>query len=270
MSTSNRIVMLSVGIGKYQNSRINPLALTLDDARAMSQIFCGISPTDPVVKLLLDQDATKAGIRAGIDWLAETVGPDDIAIWYYSGHGARYADPNSDDPSAYDEYLCPYDTFVQKQDPSTMLRDKEIKEWIKSITAKTDNLVAIFDSCHSGDAVQLGEATPKEIERTLVEEMLEGITLGAEPAGMVSSRGPLQGHMLLAAAQPQQRSYEIRGMHNGLFTAYVLQAMQDSGITTFYSLFKAAADEVNRVAAQYRLQQTPQLMQRAQGDLAFR
>ncbi|MGE5603098.1 MAG: caspase family protein [Nitrososphaerales archaeon] len=270
MSTPNRIVMLSIGIGNYQNPRINPLSLTRDDAKAMSQVFRGVGPTDPVVKLLLDQDATKAGIKAGIDWLAETAGPDDIAIWYYSGHGARYADPNSDEPNAYDEFLCPYDTFVQKQDISTMLRDKEIKEWIKGITAKTKSLVAIFDSCHSGDAVQLGEATPKEIERSLVEEMLEGITLGAEPAGMVSTKGPLEGHMLLAAAQPHQRSYEIRGMHNGLFTTYVLQAMQDSGITTFYSLFKVAAEGVNRDAARYRLQQTPQLMQRAQGDLAFR
>jgi uncharacterized caspase-like protein len=270
VSTPNRIVMLSIGIGRYQNPKINQLSLTRGDAIAMSQVFCGIGPTDPVVKLLLDEDATKANIQDGVDWLANTVGPDDIAIWYYSGHGARYADPNSDEPNAYDEFLCPYDTFVQKQDISTMLRDKEIKEWIKAVTARTNNLVAIFDSCHSGDAVQLGEATPKEIERSLVEEMLEGISLGSDPAGMVSTKGPLQGHMLLAAAQPHQRSYEIRGMNNGLFTTYVLEGMQDSGITTFYSLFKAAADGVNKDAARYRLQQTPQLMQRAQGDLAFR
>lgn len=267
--------MLSIGVGQYQNPRINPLALTHADALAMSQVFTGLvpnnlTPTAPVARLLLDQEATKAGIKAGVDWLAETVGPDDIAIWYYSGHGARYADPNSDEPNAFDEFLCPYDTFVQAQDPSTMVRDKEIKEWLKTITARTPNLVAIFDSCHSGDTVQLGEATPKELERNFVEEMLEGISLGAAPAGMVSSRGPLDGHMLLAAAQPHQRAYEIRNMQNGLFTTYLLQALQNPDINTFYGLFKAAADGVIVTAAKARVQQTPQLMPRAQGDLVFR
>ncbi len=181
-----------------------------------------------------------------------------------------YADPNSDEPNAFDEFLCPYDTFAQQQDLATLLRDKEIKEWLKTITSRTKNMVAIFDSCHSGDAVQLGEATPKELERSLVEEMLDGITLGTQPAGMVSAKGPLEGHMLLAAAQPHQRSYEVRGMQNGLFTTYVLKALANPGITTFYGLFKAAADGVIADAARYRLQQTPQLMQRAQGDLAFR
>ncbi len=220
--------------------------------------------------MLLNQDATKAGIKAGVDWLTEQVGPDDIAVWYYSGHGARYADPNADDPTAYDEFLCPYDTFMQKQDTSTMVRDKEIKEWLKVLTARTPNVVAIFDSCHSGDAVQLGEATPKEIERNIVEEMLEGIELGARPAGLVSTKDPLWGHMLLAAAQPHQRAYELRGKQNGLFTTYVLKAMQDPGVNTFYGLFKAACDEVITAAAQARVQQTPQLMPREQGDLAFR
>jgi uncharacterized caspase-like protein len=269
MSSPGRIVILSVGIGRYQNPKINPLSLTRGDAIAISQVFSGMGPAEPVVKLLLDEEATKANIKAGVDWLAETAGPDDTAIWYYSGHGARYADPDSEEPDAYDEFLCPYDTF-STPDLTSFLRDKEIKEWLKTITSKTKNMVAIFDSCHSGDAVQLGEATPKELERSLVEEMLEGVSLPPEPAGIISTKGPLEGHMLLAAAQPHQRSYEVRGMHNGLFTTYVLKAMQNPAINTFYTLFRAAADGVIADAARYRLQQTPQLMQRAQGDLAFR
>jgi uncharacterized caspase-like protein len=267
VSTPARVVMLSVGIGRYQCPDINRLSLTQADALAMSQVFCGIGPADPGIRLLLDDQATKAGIKAGVDWLADTAGPDDIAIWYYSGHGARYAE--GDDPSGFDEFLCPYDTFSQADDMSTLLRDKEIKEWLKALTSKTRNVVAIFDSCHSGDAVQLGEATPREVDRGIVLARLDGVPLGVDPAGKMVKKGPLEGHMLLAAAQPQQRSYELLGMDHGLFTTYLLKAMSD-GATSFYNLFNAAADAVNRDAARYRLQQTPQLMQRAEGDLAFR
>ncbi len=269
MDTPGRVVVLSIGIGRYQHPKVNPLALTHADALAMSQLFSGVGSSEPVVKLLLDEQATKAGFKAGIDWLAETAGPDDVAIWYYSGHGARYAAPTDDDPGAFDEFLCPYDVGMTPGQAS-FLRDKEIKEWIKAITARTKNLAVIFDCCHSGDAVQLGEATAKELERGLVEEMLAGYQRGDEPAGMISTRGPLDGHMLLAAAQPHQSSYEIRGMQNGLFTTYLLQGMQNPEVTTFYGLFKVAADGVNADAAKYRLQQTPQLMQRIQGDLTFR
>lgn len=269
MSTPNRIVMLSVGIGRYQNPRVNPLSLTVADAKAMVEAIKGIGAPDFCAKLMLEDEASMAKMHEGVQWLAETVGPDDLAIWYYSGHGARYADPDSDDPMAFDEFLCPYDVGTTPG-LSTFLRDKEIKEWLKAITARTPNLVAIFDSCHSGDAVQLGEATPKELERGLVEELLQGVALGTEPAGIISSRGPLQGHMLLAAAQPHQRSYEIRGMKNGLFTTYLLEGMGNPAVTSFYGLFKAAADGVNAAAAKYHLQQTAQLMQRAEGDIAFR
>lgn len=270
MSTAGRIVMLSVGVGRYQSPQINSLALPPADALAMSQVFCGQAGAQPVVKLLLNEEATKAGIRAGVDWLAEQVGPDDIAIWYYSGHGARYADPDSEEPNAYDEYLCPYDALIREGDASTLVRDKEIKAWLRKITARTPNLVAIFDSCHSGDAVQLGEATPREIERNIVHAKLDGIELEPAPVEVVSSKRPLDGHMLLAAAQPHQRAYEFRSMQNGLFTTYVLKALGDGGVRTFYELFRAAADEVILAAARARLQQTPQLMQRVQGDLAFR
>lgn len=269
MAVPNRLVMLSVGVGRYQNPKVNPLSLTLNDARAMAEVFKGIGISDVTVKLLLDDQANKASMQQGVQWLADTIGPDDLAIWYYSGHGARYANPDSDDPGAYDEFLCPYDVGTTPG-LGTFLRDKEIKEWLKTITAKTHNLVAIFDSCHSGDAVQLGEATPKELERGLVEDLLEGVDHGTEPPGTISARGPLQGHMLLAAAQPQQRSYEIRGMQNGLFTTYLLQALANPAVRTFYELFKAASDGVNADAARYRLQQNPQLMPRAEGDLAFR
>ena len=76
--------------------------------------------------------------------------------------------------------------------------------------------------------------------------------------------------MLLAAAEDHQSSYELRGMKNGLFTTYLLQSLADDSVKTFYDMYKAAAKKVADDAVKYNLQQTPNLIQRAEGDLAFR
>jgi uncharacterized caspase-like protein len=269
MSTPTRMVMLSVGIGDYAHPGVNDLALTRADARAMAQAAMQLGSGDTLVRLLLDGQATKAGMKAGIDWLASAVGADDVALFYYSGHGARYTDQDSDEPDAYDEFLCPYDTGVNGG-VETFIRDDEMREWLEAITAQTSNLVVILDSCHSGSAILLGEATSKELSRELVQEMLTDYKRPAKEAGIVPGEGPLDGHMLLAAAEAHQSSYELQGMSNGLFTTYVLEGLDDASIGTFYDLFDYAAGKVNADAAQYNLQQTPHRIERAEGDLAYR
>ena len=268
MSAPNRIVMLSVGIGEYADPRISDLSLTRADAMEMARAMIKLGGGDTLVRLLLDKQATKAGMKAGIDWLAANAGADDLAVLYYSGHGARYSDQDSDEPDAYDEFLCPHDTGVGGG-INTFIRDDEMREWLKAITAQTANLAVILDSCHSGSAILLGEAVPKQLKGELVQEMLTGYKRPAKSGGLVPE-GPLAGHMLLAAAEDHQSSYELRGMSNGLFTTYVLQGLADESIGSFYALFKHASQKVDADAAKYKLQQTPHLIERAEGDLAYR
>jgi uncharacterized caspase-like protein len=260
--------MLSVGIGNYAHPGVNDLALTRADAMDMAQAVIQLGSAETLVRLMLDEQATKAGMKDGIDWLATAVGTDDLALFYYSGHGARYSDQDSDEPDAYDEFLCPYDTGVGGG-IETFIRDDEMLEWLKAITAHTANLAVILDSCHSGSAILLGEATPKELSRELVEEMLAGYKRPAKAAGIVPE-GPLDGHMLLAAAEAHQSSYELQGMTNGLFTTYVLEGLTNGSIGTFYDLFDYAAAKVNADAAEYNLQQTPHRIDRVEGDLGYR
>ena len=269
MARPNRIVMLSIGIGDYADPRISDLELTHADAAGMVQAVIGLGTPDTLVRLLLDGEATKAKMKAGVEWLAQNSGPDDLAIFYYSGHGARYRDQDSDELDAYDEFLCPHDTGLGGG-VETFIRDDEMREWLNVVTTKTQNLVVVFDSCHSGDAVRLGEATPKQLKGDLVQEMLAGYKRPDKPAGLVSHEEPLDGHMLLAAAEAQQSSYEIRGMSNSLFTIYLLKGLADASIGTFYELFAHAAGKVNADAAKFNIDQTPHKVERAQGDLAYR
>lgn len=269
MDTLNRIVILSVGIGNYAYPKVNDLKLTVPDATDMAQAFLRLGKHETLVRLLLDEQATKAKMKEGIDWLAANVRQDDLAVFYYSGHGARYRDQDSDEADAFDEFLCPQDTGVGGG-VETFIRDDEMRTWLQAVTANTKNLAVIFDSCHSGSAVLVGAATAREIPREAVEEMLAGYKRPPTKPGGLAGTGPLAGHMLLAAAQDHQSSYELRGMTNGLFTTYLLKAMADDTVKTFYNLFKAAAKGVGADAVKFNLQQSPNLMERLEGDLAFR
>ena len=128
----------------------------------MAQAFLRITQGEALVRLLLDTQATKAGIKSGIDWLAENVSPDDLAVFFYSGHGARYRDQDNDEPDGFDEFLCPQDTGMNGG-VETFIRDDEMRLWLQAITGKTKNLAVIFDCCHSGSAVLVGAATAREI-----------------------------------------------------------------------------------------------------------
>lgn len=266
---ANRIVMLSVGIGQYEFPEIDDLDLPPADALAMAQAVIGLGNPETLVKVLLDGQATKANMQAGLTWLADNAGADDLAIFFYSGHGARFTDQDSDEVDNYDEFLCPVDTGVGGG-VETLIRDDELHQWIQGVTAKTKQFVLMLDSCHSGGAIMLGDAIPRELPGQVVAKILKDYARPKKAAGFNPDWTPQEGHMLLAAAEPQQSSYEFLGMDNGLFTTYLLEGIADTTITTFEGLFQFAQAEVKKVATEAEILQTPHLIARVEGDLAYR
>jgi hypothetical protein len=101
--------------------------------------------TDTDLRILLDRDATLAGIRAGLEWLAQ--GGDDadaVRVFHFSGHGTQVVDKNGDEPDGRDEALVPYDYQT-----AGMLVDDDLGALYDRFP-KTGNLTLIMDSCHSG------------------------------------------------------------------------------------------------------------------------
>jgi hypothetical protein len=104
-----KIVMLAVGISQYASPEVDDLTVCHDDATKMVAAFRALAPTAFAEHVLLNDQATKANIAAGIGWLAQNVGADDLAVFYYSGHGASFADDGSDEADQREEFLCPHD-----------------------------------------------------------------------------------------------------------------------------------------------------------------
>ncbi len=81
---------LLVGINKYPNPR-NELRGCINDIIDMQHF---ISETHKVyerenIKMLTNENATKKGIVAQINWLIEGAQEGDQLLFHYSGHGAQ-------------------------------------------------------------------------------------------------------------------------------------------------------------------------------------
>lgn len=93
-----------------------------------------------------DQTATKSKITKDLkDLASEHVNPDDLFLFYFSGHGNQIVDKDSDESDGADESLCTYESDESSQ---TQISDDELQSMLKTIKAKT--IVCILDSCHSG------------------------------------------------------------------------------------------------------------------------
>jgi len=134
---------LLVGINAYQGA---PLRGCINDVKQMKELlqrFYGFS--EDGFRVVLDKEATTAGIKAGLEWLAQGGDESDaVRVFHYSGHGSFIADQNGDEPDGSDECLVPYD-----YQSVGMLTDDTLKTLYDRFP-RAGNLTLIMDSCHSG------------------------------------------------------------------------------------------------------------------------
>ena len=101
------LYVLAVGINAYPGSL--KLNWAVDDATAVQKAFQIGGAPKPFgkveTKLLLDKDASKEGILAGLDWLKQKMTADDTAVVFYAGHGHR-------DKKTSQFYMLPQDVDV--------------------------------------------------------------------------------------------------------------------------------------------------------------
>jgi len=87
---------------------------------------------------------------AAMQWLVQGAQPNDSLFFHYSGHGGQTKDLDGDEDDAIDEVIYPLDHktagHIVDDDIHTLL--------VKPLPAGC-RLTAIFDSCHSGTAMDL-------------------------------------------------------------------------------------------------------------------
>ncbi|KJK92967.1 hypothetical protein H633G_03170 [Metarhizium anisopliae BRIP 53284] len=93
---------------------------------------------------------TKQNILRAMHWLIKDARPNDALFFHYSGHGGQTKDLDGDEADGYDEVIYPVD-FRQ----TGHITDDEMHRIMVRPLQAGVRLTAIFDSCHSGTALDL-------------------------------------------------------------------------------------------------------------------
>lgn len=136
-----RVLGVFVGISTYPNAR-NNLPYTADDARrTQAAMVRGAGMREGDAVLLVDQQATVANIRRAVENVGRQAGPNDMVVFFYSGHGGRTERSNFQpaDPDNKDETLVFYDGQVT---------DDDFNEWLRPVRAR--QTLVVLDACFSG------------------------------------------------------------------------------------------------------------------------
>ncbi|KAL9116346.1 MAG: hypothetical protein Q9187_007130 [Circinaria calcarea] len=93
---------------------------------------------------------TKANILRAMHWLVKDAKPNDSLFFHYSGHGGQTPDLDGDEDDGYDEVIYPVDFRTAGH-----ITDDEMHRILVKSLQPGVRLTAIFDSCHSGSALDL-------------------------------------------------------------------------------------------------------------------
>jgi uncharacterized caspase-like protein len=250
--------ILTIGVSDYPGTDFD-LEFAAKDAQDLLAALSGSLGGKMEVKtrVLVDGDATKAGIVAAKSFFAEG-NPDDLAIVFLAGHGVLNEGDNR-------YYYCPADIDFEDFARNGVSYE-EIENLVDEIPAM--KRVILIDSCHSG------ELTEKEMRA--VQESA-GAAAGKEggqvrsirvigsraPGETVSKREMRDSHFafqdfrrqvgaqVLSSAGPLELAFEGAEYKNGLFTFYLLSALRGQtadrnkdGALTVAELFTTTAKEV--------------------------
>lgn len=229
--------VLIAGIGEYRDSRIPRLNYVHADAEAFAELLTdrkrvGV-PSDNV-KMLLDSDATLYHLKNAISgWLFRHAGPDSTVIIFFAGHGGVESDKTGGERDGIAKYLLPWDADVDNLFASA-LSNSEFN-WLLS-TIKARRLVIFMDACYAGGVSRRGAR-----DLGIVDDPCQRLAQG-------------EGRVVIAAAQPNQRSFEDPSLGHGIFTHHLLEALRgqadwdEDGLVSIWEVYKYLEREVPRTA----------------------
>jgi len=256
------VYALFVGINKYQNVR--PLFGCVEDIDAIETFFATrIAPDARAFVSLRDEEATREAIISGFRTHLSRAREDDVALFYYCGHGSTEPAPpewKSFDPDGKNQTIIPVDA---RANGVYDIADKELTALIQGIhdAAGSDRVqvVVIADSCHSGgntrsvDDGGVGRMTAAaKTERTLADYLPEARAL-FDPVRVASGGLPNPRHVALAACQSDEIAKEFPENpppRRGAFTVAFEEAVRALGATATYTgLINAIRMKVRERAA---------------------
>lgn len=240
---------LVIGVGLYAHAPRANVPIAATDAKAVVDVLvdprtCGYPSGQ--VKLLRDDEATKAGTLAALDDLAHRAGEDDTVFIFYCGHGAPGEDGNY--------YFVSHDARIRggRVVAGTGVSEAELIEKLRAIQAR--RVLVTLNTCYSGSVSPDSFSTDEEVETT------------APPPDTTSAiLATGRGRIIITASGESQKSYIGRGKQS-IFTQALIDGLQGRGVSnrggyiSAYNLYEHIYDTVTEESEeQVKVKQEPEL-----------
>lgn len=176
-----------------------------------------------------EREATRAGILAAFEQLAEQCGPGDAAFVHYFGHGgrARFTDLLSDQVFGYVTT-----TKATRGAGFEAILDVELSAYFSDLEQRCGNVTVMLDCCYSGELVRSRGRQRDVALSSLREQEAPGwaraaLTRDDRTLALDSHPGILR----LCGASPKREAYAAvrSGRHIGRLTEAFLAALEDIG-----------------------------------------
>jgi Caspase domain/TIR domain len=232
MSAIDNAHALVVGIADYANIRKLPKVRDAEDLAAalVDPSLCGYNPNN--VTVLLDRDATREKICAGLEALAKRRGAGATVFIYFSGHGGQIRQgPNRG------QYLLPVDVvYTADEDLAhTAIPGTEFTEILNGIKAK--RLTVVLDCCHAGGIGEpRGPASGEPVAMGVSDDYLDELKAGT-------------GRVIISATRATDPAYVRPGANYGVFTGHFLAGLRgaargDGGVIRILDLYSYVQEKV--------------------------
>jgi len=145
---------LLIGINYFQTKA--ELKGCINDVKNLKGFLIqnGFKDSGPCMTVLTDDNPaampTRNNIISACMWLTHDNQPGDTLFFHYSGHGGQVEDASGDEDDGFDETIMPVDFRKNGQ-----VIDDELHTLLVKSLQPGVKLIAIFDSCHSGTALDL-------------------------------------------------------------------------------------------------------------------
>ena len=214
--TGPKLYAVIVGVSHYSDATIVPLRYAHRDAesyKAFLQTPMGGSIPEEDIAMLTNEKATRAAILHSVREMCQKATPDDVIVFFYSGHGVP------DSRVSSDLYFVTYDTQQDNYLGTALYKEDIIRE-INHSQAKLR--LFLVDACHSGGSgIYLGK---KGDDAELVNKLFKDIADIKAPAWAA-----------ITASSSAESSYEDKkwGDGHGVFTYELIKGLEgEADMTT--------------------------------------
>lgn len=202
----SRLYLVAVGINHYADANLN-LSFAAKDAQALAELFQrrGKGLYEQVHSaLLLDAQATKAGIKESLKKVVSKPRPQDTFVLFLAGHGTMIG-------QRY--YFIPHELRKQAQRLEDDIRSQglpadELSDYLGSAAAL--KRILILDTCASGGALAMA---------------IKGRS-GFELRGAIERLSRAQGIFTIAASAASEQAQESKELGHGVLSYALLAGLK--------------------------------------------